>query len=179
MNLQSLAESQAEVYWLHDAVDFQGLADTAASIYMQLGIDRSKAQEAGSRISEAYRLADEAEQAMKANEPYEEIRIYNLAKQKLEEAETLLEFPDTVAEYQINWWMYFRHKKILKVLRNIYLQHKPKNKINIIDTMFLCFYLAKVGFAHNKRSKEQAIFYANKYWKILMKRNTNGYPFLG
>lgn len=176
----NLGALQARIYWLHDAEEFDKLADVASKIYENLGHEQEQAKIAGRLISEAYQLADKAESALKAGSIAEEMQFYTKAKEKLVQAEALLDFLTSTAEHQVKWWMYFRHKKVFLVIRHLFYQHfKPLSLTGFLTAIRLTYYLLWVGIGHNKRDFEMTKKNGEKYWMLLLKTNTKGYPFLG
>ncbi len=175
-----LGALQAQIYWLHDAEEFDELAGVASKIYEILGHDKERAEIAGRRIGEAYQLADNAEFALKAGSAVEEMQFYTNAKEKLIQAEASLGFLTSTAEHQISWWMYFRHKKMLLVMLHLFCQHfKPLGLRDFLTAMRLTYCLLQVGIGHNKRDFEMTKKSGTKYWMLLLKTNTKGCPFLG
>ena len=176
----TLGELQAKIYWLHDAEDFDELAATVSKIYKSLGHKKERADIAGHLIGEAYQLADHAELASQAGSVLEEIQFYTQAKEKLILAETSLGFTTSIAEHQMKWWMYFRHKKMFLVILHLFLQHlKPLPRTNFLTALRLTYYLLQAGIGHNRRDFEMMKESGTKYWTLLLKTNPQGCPFLG
>jgi type IV secretory pathway TrbF-like protein len=119
----TLGELQAQIYWLHDALEFTQLASTAATIYMKLGYTTEIAQTAGNLISQAYQLADDAADAQKAGDHDREMQFYHQAKDTLVKVETTLLYQTSIALHQMKWWMHFRHRQKLQVLQHLFLQN--------------------------------------------------------
>ncbi|HLO88260.1 MAG TPA: hypothetical protein VK203_25100 [Nostocaceae cyanobacterium] len=180
-NLAStLGEIQTKIYWLHDAEKFAELAEAAATIYTLLGYEQEKAQIAGDLISQAYQLSDDADIAYKSGNFQEEIKYYNLVKEKLVEAENILNFPTSIAEHQMKWWLYFRHRDKLKVALHLFLQHfKPLGITNLLTAIQLTYCLIGMGKGHNLRDIAMTEKYTIKYWRLLLKLNIKEYPYLG
>ncbi|MEO1375484.1 MAG: hypothetical protein AAFW70_14440, partial [Cyanobacteria bacterium J06635_10] len=111
----ALGELQAQIYWLHDAQKFTELAATATSIYMKLGYTQQQAETAGKLIQSAYQLADDADLAQKAGNHDKEMQFYHQAKLKLHEVENTLDYKNTIAIHQMQWWMHFRHKQKIQL----------------------------------------------------------------
>lgn len=176
----NLGALQAQIYWLHDAENFDELAFVVSKIYEILGHNKERAEIAGRLISEAYQLADKAESASKAGEIAKEMQFYSQAKEKLRQAESSLGFLVSTAEHQVKWWMYFRHKNMLLVVIHLFCQHfKPLGLKDCLAAIPLTYYLIQVGIGHNKRDLEMTRKGSTSYWMLLLNTNSRGYPFLG
>lgn len=175
-----LGKLQAQIYWLHDAEKFTELAESAAEIYQCLGYDAKTAEIVGNLISQAYQLADPADLAYQAGDFDLEMEFYHQVKDKLLAAETHLGLSKSIAEYQMRWWLYFRHKQKLKLVLYAFLQHwKSLEWINLIPAMQLTYDLVKIGRIHKLRDVEMTAQYASHYWSILLKMKPPQYPYLG
>jgi hypothetical protein len=180
-NLAStLGELQTKIYWLHDAEKFTELAEAATQIYILLGYAPEKAKIAGDLISQAYQLADDADIAEKAGNSQEEMKYYHQVQEKLIEAENVLNFQTSIAEHQMKWWFYFRHKDKLKVALHLFLQHfKPLGITNLFTAIQLTYCLIGMGKGHNLRDIAMTEEYTTQYWRLLLKLNRQEYPYLG
>ncbi|HEY9299350.1 MAG TPA: hypothetical protein VIQ31_23915 [Phormidium sp.] len=105
-----LGELQTQIYWLHDALKFTELATAAANIYTKLGYNQQQSATAGKLISEAYQLADDADNAYQAGDYDQEMQFYHEAKDKLIQVENTLNYQISIAVHQMQWWRHFRHK---------------------------------------------------------------------
>jgi hypothetical protein len=176
----TLGDLQAQIYWLHDAEKFAELASAAATIYLKLGYTQQQAETAGNLISQAYQLADNADNAQKSGHHDEEINFYHQAKDKLTEAETTLNYQNTIAIHQMQWWMYFRHKQKIRVLLHLFLQNfQAVGLINLLTAIKLTYFLMEIGRAHKLRDIEITKYNATKYWAELLKIKPPQYPYLG
>jgi hypothetical protein len=96
------------------------------------------------------------------------------------EAETHLGLSESIAEHQMKWWLYFRHKQTLKVGLHLFLQHfKSLGWINLIPAIQVTYDLVKIGKIHKLRDLEMTAHYASHYWSILLKIKPPQYPYLG
>ncbi|MEM7713431.1 MAG: hypothetical protein AAF349_07610 [Cyanobacteria bacterium P01_A01_bin.68] len=176
----ALGELQAEIYWLHDAQKFAELAYSAASIYMKLGYTQQQAEKAGQLIQKAYQLADDAALAQEAGKHDEEMQFYHQAKLKLHEVETTLNYENTIAIHQMQWWMHFRHKQKIQLLFHLFLQNfKAVGLINLFTAIKLTYFLMKIGRVHKSRDIKTTKQNAIKYWDELLKVKPPQYPYLG
>ncbi|WP_392533096.1 hypothetical protein [Nostoc sp. C117] len=176
----TLGELQAQIYWLHDAEKFTELASSTATIYMKLGYTQHQAETAGNLISQAYQLADYADNAKKASHRDREMDFYHQAKDKLTEAETVLNYKNTIAIHQMQWWMYFRHKQKIQVLLHLFLQNlKAVGLINLLTAIKLTYFLMEIGRVHKLRDIEITKQNAIQYWAELLKIKPPQYPYLG
>lgn len=176
----TLGELQAEIYWLHDAEKFTELALAAANIYQKLGYSEKQAETAGKLISEAYQLADDADVAYQAGNYNREMQFYDEAKYKLIEVETTLGYQTSIAKHQIQWWLHFRHKQKLQIIRHIFLQHlKAVGWINLVTAIKLTYFLMEIGRVHKERDLEITKDNAIQYWEELLKTKPSQYPYLG
>lgn len=176
----TLGELQAQIYWLHDAVEFTQLASTAATIYMKLGYTTEIAQTAGNLISQAYQLADDAADAQKAGNHDREMQFYHQAKDTLVKVETALLYQTSIALHQMKWWMNFRHGQKLQVLQHLFLQNlKAVGLINLPSAIKLTYFLMEIGRVHKSRDLETTKHNAIRYWTELLKINPQQYPYLG
>ncbi|WP_375479934.1 hypothetical protein [uncultured Nostoc sp.] len=176
----TLGELQTKIYWLHDAEKFAELAQAATEIYIKLGYDQQKSENVGHLISEAYQLSDDADLSYKAGKIENEIKFYNQVKDKFLEVEAILGLPKSIAEHQIKWWIYFRHKQQFKVIYHLFLQHfKSLGFSYLFIAIQLTYYMLKIGKGHNLRNIEITQKNATKYWLQLLKFNINKYPYLG
>lgn len=175
-----LGKLQAQIYWLHDAEKFTELAESAAEIYQYLGYDARTAEIVGNLISQAYQLADPADLAYQAGDFDLEMQFYHQVKDKLLEAEDHLRLSKSIAEYQMKWWLYFRHREKFKVAINLFLQHfNSLGWINLIPAMQVTYDLVKICKIHKLRDLEMTAEYASHYWSILLKIKPRQYPYLG
>ncbi|HEY9598233.1 MAG TPA: hypothetical protein V6D33_11245 [Cyanophyceae cyanobacterium] len=175
-----LGELQAQIYWLHDAENFTELALAAAKIYKKLGYNEKQAETAGQLISEAYQLADEADLADQAGNPNQEMQFYEEAKNKLTEVETTLGYQISIARHQMKWWLHFRHKQKLQILRHLFLQHlKAVGWSNLVTAIKLTYFLMEIGRVHKQRDLETTKHNAIQYWQELLKTKPSQYPYLG
>ncbi|BAT53267.1 hypothetical protein NOS3756_22260 [Nostoc sp. NIES-3756] len=171
---------QAQIYWLHDAEKFTELASAAATIYLTLGYTQQQAETAGNLISEAYKLADEAVFAQKVGDFDKELQFYYQVKDKLTEVETVLGYQTSIAIYQMKWWLYFRHKKKLQILVNLFLQNfQALGLFHLFTAIKLTYFLMEIGRVHKSRDLETTKHNAIKYWLELLRINPSQYPYLG
>ncbi len=176
----TLGELQAQIYWLHDAQKFAELAYSATSIYMKLGYTQQQAETAGQLIQKAYQLADDADLAQKAGKHDEEMQFYHQVKDKLIEVETTLNYKNTIAIHQMQWWMHFRHKQKIQLLFHLFLQNfKAVGLINLFTAIKLTYFLMEIGRVHKSRDIETTKHNAIKYWTELLKIKPPQYPYLG
>lgn len=176
----TLGQLQTQVYWLHDAEEFNQLAETVAKLYNNLGYEQKQAEIAGDLISKAYKLADEAELARKSGFLDLEIQFYNQAKEKFLQVENTLGLRKSIAEYQINWWMYFRHRNYIKIMLNVFLQHfKLLGFINVFTALQLTYYILQIGNAHNQRNIELSNKNTTQYWILFLKHHPQNCPYIG
>ncbi|HLP90355.1 MAG TPA: hypothetical protein VK184_17435 [Nostocaceae cyanobacterium] len=180
-NLASkLGEIQAQIYWLHDAEKFAELASAATAIYIHLGYSQEQAETAGKLISEAYQLADDADLADKAGNYDQEMQFYHQAKNKLMQAEMILFYQKSIANHQIKWWMYFRHRKKIRIILNLFLQHfKAVGFIHLITAIKLTYFIYEILRVHKQRDFETTKNNAIQYWIELLKIKPLQYPYLG
>lgn len=176
----TLGELQAEIYWLHDAEKFTELALASANIYKKLGYSEKQAETAGKLISEAYQLADDADLAYKSDDRNREMQLYYQAKDKLTQVEATLGYQTSIAKHQIQWWLHFRHKQKLKIIRHLFLQHlKAVGWINLVTAIKLTYFLMEIGRVHKERDLEITKDNAIQYWEELLKTKPSQYPYLG
>lgn len=176
----TLGELQAQIYWLHDAENFSELASAAATIYIKLGYTQQQAETAGKLISQAYQLSDDAVLAQKAGNFDKEIQFYHQVKDKLTQVETTLVYQTSIAIHQMKWWMYFRYRQKLQVLRHLFLQNfKALGLINLLTAIKLTYFLMEIGRVHKSRDIETTKYNAIRYWTELLKIKPPQYPYLG
>ncbi len=176
----TLGELQAQIYWLHDAEKFPELAYSAAKLYKKLGYSQKQAETAGKLISEAYQLADEADEAYQAGNPNREMQFYDEVKNKLTEVETTLGYKICVARHQMQWWRHFRHKQKPQILLHLFLQHfKAVGLINLVTAIKLTYFLMEIVRVHKQRDLETTKHNAMQYWQELLKTKPSQYPYLG
>ena len=174
----TLGRLQARIYWLHDAEKFDELTNTASKIYQLLGHSESLSNQVGSFISEAYRISDDAQIARFADEPEMELKYYREVQLQLAEAVKLLDLPIEIAEYQVQWWMLSRHKKIIAALSYILKQHKH-SRLSVLDKVKLVYYSFQIGLGHNQRKLAKCEKYAIHYWSLLLQSKEAVYPYIG
>ena len=172
----TLGRLQARIYWLHDAEKFDELTNTASKIYQLLGCSESLSNQVGSFISEAYRISDDAQIARFAGDPQKELKYYSEVQLQLEKAVKLLNLPIEIAEYQVQWWMLSRHKKIIAALSYILKQH---NKLSVLRKAKLSYYSFQIGLGHNQRNLAKCEKYAIHYWNLLLQSKEVIYPYIG
>ncbi|MEA5554586.1 hypothetical protein VB713_27025 [Anabaena cylindrica UHCC 0172] len=176
----TLGELQAEIYWLHDAEKFEELAIAASSIYLKLGYSQEQAEAAGNLISQSYQLSDEADLAYKASDYDREMQFYYQVKDKLSEVEIILNYQNSIAIHQMQWWLHFRHKQKLQVVLHLFLQHfKVVGFSHLFTAIKLTYCLIEIGRVHKQRDKETTKYNAIKYWEELLKMKPQQYPYLG
>jgi hypothetical protein len=176
----TLGHLHAQIYWLHDAEKFAELAAAAAQVYKHLGYDSHIAKIVGRLISEAYQLSDPADLAYKAGDFDSELQFYQQVKDKLVQVETHLGLPESIAEHQMKWWIYFRHKQKFLVILHLFLQHfKSLGWLNLIPAIQVTYYLIQAGKIHKLRDVEMTSQYTTHYWHILLKIQPQQYPYLG
>lgn len=176
----TLGELQAQIYWLHDAEKFAELATAAASIYLKLGYSQQQSATAGKLISEAYQLADDADDADQAGDCEREMEFYYQVKDKLTEVEHTLNYQNRIAIHQMQWWRYFRHKQKLQIIINLFLQHlKAVGVIHLFTALKLTYFLMEIGRVHKQRDWETTKHNAIRYWAELLKTKPPQYPYLG
>ncbi|MBE7381007.1 MAG: hypothetical protein F6J95_006320 [Leptolyngbya sp. SIO1E4] len=179
MNTQladTLGRLQAKIYWLHDAEKFDELANTASKIYQLLGHSESLSNQVGSFISEAYRISDDAQIARFAGDPQKELKHYSEVQLQLAKAVKLLHLPVETAEYQVQWWMLSRHKKIIAALSYILKQH---NQLSVLAKAKLSYYSFQIGLGHNQRNLAKCEKYSTHYWNLLLQSKEAMYPYIG
>lgn len=175
-----LGQLQAQIYWLHDAEEFTKLATAATNIYRKLGYSQEQSETAGQLISEAYQLADDADLAYKSGNYDMEMQFYYEIKDKLTEVELTLNYQNSVALYQMQWWRYFRHKQHLQIILNLFLQHlNSLGLIHFFSAIKLTYFLMEIGRVHKQRDLETTQKNSIKYWKELLKMKLQQYPYLG
>lgn len=177
---KKLGELQADIYWFHDEQSFDSLASAAENIFKLLNVDKPTAEKAGILISDAYQLADKADEARIKGKLDIEKKEYLAAQKKLSAAEQILGYRKIISRYQILWWMFFRHKKTFKVIYYMFLQHlQPYGLLGIFRALLLTYYLINVGLGHNRREKNLSIRFGAKYWGIIIKHEKSICPFIG
>lgn len=175
-----LGELQAQIYWLHDALEFTELATAAANIYTKLGYSQQQSATAGKLISEAYQLADDADRAYQAGDYDREIQFYYEAKDKLIQVENTLNYPNSIALHQMQWWRQFRHKQKLQIILHLFLQHlKAVGFVHLLTAIKLTYFLMEIGRVHKQRDLETTKRNAIKYWEEILKTKPQQYPYLG
>ncbi|MEY3869215.1 MAG: hypothetical protein ACRCT1_07340 [Microcoleaceae cyanobacterium] len=175
-----LGELQAQIYWLHDAEEFTELARAAATIYIKLGYSQQQSQIAGKLISEAYQLSDDADLAYKGGDYHREMQFYDQVKDKLSEVEVTLNYQNSIAIHQMQWWRYFRHKQKLEIIRHLFLQQlKAVGIFRVLTAIKLTYFLMEIGRVHKQRDIETTQHNAIKYWEELLKTKPKQYPYLG
>lgn len=175
-----LGELQAQIYWLHDAEEFTELANAAATIYIKLGYSQQQSEIAGKLISEAYQLADDADLAYKAGDSNREMQFYYKVKDKLTEVEITLNYQNSIAIHQMQWWRNFRHKHKLEIIRHLFLQQlKAVGVVHFLTAIKLTYFLMEIGRVHKQRDIETTKYNAIKYWEELLKTKPQQYPYLG
>jgi hypothetical protein len=174
----TLGRLQARIYWLHDAEKFDELTNTASQIYQLLGNPESLSNPVGSFISEAYRISDDAQTARFAGDPAKELKHYSEAQLQLAKAVELLNLPAEIAEYQVQWWILFRHRKIIAALSYILKQHEL-SKLSVLGKVKLVYYSFQIGLNHNQRNLSRCEKYAIRYWGLLLQSKDAFYPYLG
>ena len=176
----TLGELQAQIYWLHDAEKFTELGITAANIYTKLGYSQQQSATAGKLISEAYQLADEADNACQAGDDDREMQFYYQVKDKLIGVENTLNYQTSIALHQMQWWRYFRHKQKLQIILHLFLQHlKAVRFVHFFTAIKLTYFLMEIGRVHKQRDRETTNRNAIKYWEELLKIKPQQYPYLG
>ncbi|MGB8686523.1 MAG: hypothetical protein WCD53_04195 [Microcoleus sp.] len=175
-----LGELQAQIYWLHDAEEFTELATAAATIYIKLGYSQPQSEIAGKLISEAYQLADDADLAYTAGDYNREMQFYYEVKDKLTQVEITLNYQNSIAIHQMQWWRYFRHKQKLEIIRHLFLQQlKALGFVHFLTAIKLTYFLMEIGRVHKQRDIETTQHNAIKYWEELLKTKPQQYPYLG
>ncbi|MBD1995558.1 hypothetical protein H6G00_02805 [Leptolyngbya sp. FACHB-541] len=174
----TLGRLQARIYWLHDAEEFDELTNTASKIYQLLGYSESLSNQVGRFISEAYRISDDAQIARFAGDPEKELKYYSEVQLQLAEAVKLLNLPIETAEYQVQWWMLSRHKKIIAALSYILKQHKY-SKLSVLGEAKLAYYSFQIGLGHHQRNLARCEKYAIHYWSLLLQSEEPIYPYIG
>ena len=175
-----LGELQAQIYWLHDAEEFTELANAAADIYTKLGYVQEQSETAGKLISEAYQLADDADLANQAGDYDREMQFYDQVKDKLIAVETILNYQNSIAIHQMQWWLHFRHKQKLQIIIHLFLQHfKAVGFIHLFTAIKLTYYIVEIGRVHKQRDIETTRHNAIKYWVELLETKPSQYPYLG
>jgi hypothetical protein len=174
----SLGRLQARIYWLHDAEKFDELTHTASKIYQLLGHPESLSNRVGSFISEAYRISDDAQIARFSGDSEKELKYYSEVQLQLAEVVKLLNLPIEIAEYQVQWWMLSRHKKIIAALNYILKQHK-NSKLSVLGKVKLTYYSFQIGLGHNQRKLAKCEKYAIRYWDLLLQSKEAAYPYIG
>lgn len=172
----TLGRLQAKIYWLHDAEKFDELTNTASKIYQLLGHPEALSNQVGSFISEAYRISDDAQIARFAGDPQQELKHYSEVQTQLAEAVKLLNLPIETAEYQVQWWMLSRHKKMVTAIGYILKQH---NKLSVLGKAKLSYYSFQIGLGHNQRDLAKCEKYAIQYWNLLLQSKETVYPYIG
>ncbi|MBU4401002.1 MAG: hypothetical protein KKE86_16935, partial [Planctomycetes bacterium] len=173
---------QVSIYWLHDSCQFEQLANMASVIYQNLGFDRALADKVGRIISECYQVADQAQDLYLKGDCEEEEAAYFLAAEKLKQAERILEYKKSVAVHQVRWWAHFRHRENIRAIYHLFAQNLQEVSIKgLFEAGKLTYNLVRVGFAHNRRDRADAIRYASEYWNILLRslRKRNDLSYLG
>jgi hypothetical protein len=111
------------------------LAETASNIFIALGNSDRVAKVVGHRISTAYQLADQAQNAFQSGNRSDEREGYRQACESLENAALLLGLPPGVAVSQVKWWHRYRHKQKLAVIQHVLMQHM--HHINLRGVLLL------------------------------------------
>ncbi len=174
----TLGRLQARIYWLHDAEKFDELTNTASKIYQLLGYPESLSNQVGGLISEAYQISDDAQLARLDGDFKKELKYYSEIQLQLGEAVKLLNLPIEIAEYQAQWWMLFRHKKIIAALSYILKQHRH-SKLSLLGKVKLAYYSFQIGLGHNQRNLAKCEKYTIHYWNLLLQSEKAVYPYIG
>jgi hypothetical protein len=180
-NVGQLARWQVAIYRLHDAERFDELAETASNIFIALGNSDRVAKVVGHRISTAYQLADQAQNAFQSGNRSDEREGYRQACESLENAALLLGLPPGVAVSQVKWWHRYRHKQKLAVIRHVLMQHM--HHINLRGVLLLPLIIdamLQIGRAHDSRDHAGAVAAAERYWSIMRRAyGSRAIPYLG
>jgi hypothetical protein len=88
-----LGSLHTEVWRAHDTTDFEGLARSASRLYVELGYEPVRADEAAECLALAYRLADDAEEAQISHDGRREVISYKEAATLLMSNRRLLNRP--------------------------------------------------------------------------------------
>lgn len=172
----TLGKLQAKIYWLHDAENFEELTNIASQIYQLLGHPESLSHQIGGFIAESYRISDDAQIARFSGDPQKELKYYSEVQLQLEKVVKLLNLPTEVAEYQVQWWMLSRHKKIIAALSYILKQHRG---LSAWDKAKLAYYSFQIGLGHNQRNLARCEKYSIYYWQLILQSKTAIYPYIG
>jgi hypothetical protein len=169
----ALAKLHRRIWQLHDDEDFTGLRPTANELYLALGWLEPAASEAALLLTDAYRLADQAEMATSRTDERE---IYKTAAKKLCNIRRLLGRREFTGRLEAAWWKAFRHKQVSKsffILFGSLFLTKPEP----ISAMRAAYFMHNAARFHSDRDWDLVDVWLDRYWLEASKRR--GPPLMG
>ncbi len=170
-----LANLLANNWYYHDRKEYAKIEQNACNLLLHLGYGRRQASLAGRIISKIFSKADAAEKYQKIRNHEQEMKTYTAAKQLADDVDMILG-RNKNAYYEINWWITIRHRKIWLSHIFLFLDQLVKlGPINIYQVLKATNYLARAGFAHDKKNWKDVRTCLINYWSCIGKTKVKNY----
>jgi len=169
MNINQFAKFHAEIWFFHDAKEYNKLLNSAFKLFSLLDFDKKISLKAAKYVKNSYFSYDLAVKNPSNKEKYF-IKVLNNHEKALK---TLNQDSfELCAKIHTIWWkrFYFNKNSPLITLL-IFMQHLIKfNKINPLPALLCSYYTIRAGLeGHNERNFTMTEKYLIKYWKEIMK----------
>lgn len=164
---KKLGRYHREVWEFHDLEAFEKLATSAHALLVVLEFEDQSTKEAADHIMHAYVYADKAVDAMKADNPTLEQKMYAESAKHLKQARSLLQLETKGGEYEAKWWYAFRHRDGAEVGRLLYEElqfHTNDPEFSLLGAYFL----SAAARYHSKRDWEQVETLLQQYWHHML-----------
>lgn len=166
-----LADIQSKIWFLHDEKKFKEISRTASKLFTILGFPRKESKVVGKYVSDAYFFYDKAgEQDKKGNKVKREYYFQKVLEDQIK-IRKLLGENILAAYYENKWWVKFHYRNYFGQFPYMFSQQLIKYKgYNFTIPIKTTYYLIKAGLeGHNKRKRDIAAKYLEKYWEITLK----------
>lgn len=176
INVKEVAIYHSNLFRLHDDEDWGAFGKNVVYYLVAIGYKWKNAEKASHNVIKAYQYADMAVKAQERDSKSSEKRYYRECLKQFIIAHETLGIETYSVVYKVRWYEAARHKDVINVLWNLFMEHY--SKMGILRFGLVC-YLTYLTFveaypAHNSHDWPRLIKVLEKYW-ISIASSYNGY----
>lgn len=169
INVKEVALYHSNLFRLHDDENWTDFGKNVVNYIVAIGYKELKAKKAYHSVIKAYQYADMAVKAQEIGDKLSEKKYYDECLKQFIIAHNILGIEKHSVIYKVKWYEAARHKDIVNVLWNLFMEHY--SKMGIIRFRLIC-YLTYLTFfeaypAHNSHDWPRLIKILEKYWSSI------------
>ncbi len=168
---KELADLQSKIWFLHDEKKFGEMSRIATELFSTTGFPEKESRMAGKCVSNAYFLYDKAGGEDKKENIEKREHYFRKVLEEQIKIRKILGEDVRAAYYENKWWIKFHYRNYVGQFPYMLAQQMVKYKgYNFLIPVKALHYFIKAGLeGHNKRKRDVAVKYLEKYWEITLK----------